>query len=320
MELGFHSRHAVTTGRHRQGSQLRPLDRAAASGSLPTSERAAPTPERAPPPAAPVLAAAAPAPGPTVARVALPAAAAPPSMPTAPPLPRGANATPHPTDEGARAPDAPLGMAWVPARVVEWRGERHFVAGFFLDVPPVTHAPYVAYTRQARSGRRRFTPPSSWRGGGPPTELVRHPVTGVTCQDASAYAAWAGKRLPTPLEWLSAALATADGAAFPWGAGCAAGRCECPFRSATGTSPVDADRAHHSGDGVRDLYGNVWEWTAHRGPLRALAPDHHHVLGGSWADACPADKGDVPLKELAAMTAAPTVGFRCAVDAGAAKP
>jgi sulfatase modifying factor 1 len=100
----------------------------------------------------------------------------------------------------------------------------------------------------------------------------KHPVVHVTYEDASAYAKWAGKALPTETEWEYAARGGLDGAAYPWGdaanpdgrhmANTWQGR--FPYENLAedgfeGTSPVGAFPPN--GYGLYDVAGNVWEWT-----------------------------------------------------------
>jgi formylglycine-generating enzyme required for sulfatase activity len=99
-----------------------------------------------------------------------------------------------------------------------------------------------------------------------------HPVVHVAFEDACAYAAWAGKELPTEAEWEFAARGGLDGAAYAWGDELAPqGRAMAntwqgrfPWENLTedgyeGTSPVLAFPPN--GYGLFDMIGNVWEWT-----------------------------------------------------------
>ena len=103
-------------------------------------------------------------------------------------------------------------------------------------------------------------------------ELDDHPVVHVAYQDVAAYAAWAGKDLPTEAEWEFAARGGLDGAEFAWGDAFTPGgrhmantwQGAFPHENleADGyprTSPVEAFPAN--GYGLHDMVGNVWEWT-----------------------------------------------------------
>lgn len=122
-----------------------------------------------------------------------------------------------------------------------------------------------------------WTPGASWRHpGGPHTSLEGkdlHPVVQVSWDDAVAYCAWAGKRLPTEAEWEFAARGGLDQAVNVWG-----NEPVDPTRANTwqgrfpdsntrddgfdGAAPV---RSYPSnGYGLYDMAGNVWEWCADR--------------------------------------------------------
>jgi formylglycine-generating enzyme len=121
-----------------------------------------------------------------------------------------------------------------------------------------------------------YVPGAFWKKpGGPGTTINgrdRHPVVQVTYEDAEAYAAWAGKSLPTEAEWEYAARGGLDGARFAWGdeevpngtrmANTWQG--DFPWHNSKedgfeGTSPVKSFAPN--GHGLYDMCGNVWEWT-----------------------------------------------------------
>jgi formylglycine-generating enzyme required for sulfatase activity len=122
-----------------------------------------------------------------------------------------------------------------------------------------------------------YVPGACWRHPEGPRSNIEarwdHPVVHVSFEDVSAYAAWAGKQLPTETEWEFAARGGLDDATYAWGeefspqgrpmANTWQGR--FPFENLAedgfeGTSPAGAFPAN--GFGLYDMIGNVWEWTA----------------------------------------------------------
>lgn len=122
----------------------------------------------------------------------------------------------------------------------------------------------------------RFEFGADWRhplGSGSSIDgLEDHPVVHVTHHDARAYAAWAGKALPSEAEWEYAAWGGRSGVDYAWGRELAPDGAMLanywqglfPFdnRMLDGyewTSPV---RSFPPNDfGLFDMIGNVWEWT-----------------------------------------------------------
>ena len=122
-----------------------------------------------------------------------------------------------------------------------------------------------------------YTPGASWKRPAGPGSTIngrdRHPVVQVAYDDAEAYAAWAGKELPTEAEWELAARGGLDGATYAWGDELNPGgswmantwQGDFPVENLeldgyTGTSPVG--RYPANGYGLVDMIGNVWEWTS----------------------------------------------------------
>jgi len=134
---------------------------------------------------------------------------------------------------------------------------------FWIDKYPVTNTQFKKFvdaTHYDPQDDLNFL--HDWKEGTYPSGWENKPVTWVSLEDARAYAAWAGKRLPHEWEWQYAAQGS-DGRAYPWGNDWQADAVPVPGQGRAMRAP-DAVAAHPKGAspfGVMDLVGNVWQWT-----------------------------------------------------------
>jgi formylglycine-generating enzyme required for sulfatase activity len=182
-------------------------------------------------------------------------------------------AAPTPTPNvGPQSP--PAGMVYVPGGAFkmgrndgdDYEKPAHDVTvrPFFMDIYEVTNEDYAKFVAATQ-----HKPPPGWKNGAFPEGAGRKPVTGVNFDDAGAYAAWAGKRLPTEEEWEFAARG-ADGRLYPWGGDKWDSKTRANANAATrppGLAEIGAYPDGASPYGVQDLAGNAWEWTS--SPLKA---------------------------------------------------
>jgi len=212
-----------------------------------------------------------------------------------------------------------------------------FVFGGLLpdDFPPtrgVAHAPWWRQVERA-----------DWRHPeGPQSDLDgrdNHPVVHVSHDDAQAFCAWAGKRLPTEAEWEFAARGGLEGRVFPWGDELEpSGRHRMNVWQGTfprlntradgylGTCPVDSYEPNDFG--LYNMTGNVWEWCAdwysrdfhtrdkRTNPRGPSAGTRKAARGGSYlchASYCRRYRV-AARNSLEPESTTGNVGFRCVVD------
>lgn len=232
---------------------------------------------------------------------------------------------------------------------------RVHVDAFWLDTVPVSNADYQDFIADGGYADPRWWHPAGWHhvqdaGLSAPlfwrrdgrdwlrrrfgrTEVVPadEPVMHVCWYEADAYARWAGMRLPTESEWEKAARhdpATDDTRLYPWGNDDASPDRANLGQDHLGPAPVGAYPAGASPLGIRQLIGDVWEWTSSdftgypgfaAWPYREYSevffgPQYKVLRGGSFAADRVACRGtfrnwDYPIRRQI------FAGFRCARDA-----
>jgi serine/threonine-protein kinase len=200
-----------------------------------------------------------------------------------------------------------------------------FLGGFWIDKYEVSNRLYM--TCEAGRPCRTAPPAPNWKGDYfTDSQLVNRPVINVLWDEANAYCAAVGKRLPTEAEWERAARGT-DGRLYPWGDKWNA---ECaqygwsPTRGHYQTyAEVDGYANCPSPVGALNMAGNVWEWVADwydanyyrisprdnpKGPSSGQA---RIIRGGSVLDQ-PAELRTTFRFSVPTTFQADNVGFRCA--------
>lgn len=171
-------------------------------------------------------------------------------------------------------------------------------------------------------------------------DRMDHPVVNVSWNDAVAYAAWAGKRLPTEAEWEYAARGGHEGEIYPWGNELKpGGKPAANFWQGTWPDKNILEDGFYytapamsfspNGFGLYDMIGNVWEWAADwygedyykhspvKDPTGPPTGEMRVARGGSWfcsKNYCGAYR--VGFRGKSPQDASfNNVGFRCAKDA-----
>jgi formylglycine-generating enzyme required for sulfatase activity len=214
------------------------------------------------------------------------------------------------------------------------------VAGFCLDVTEVTVSAYSECVRRGRCGAPFSTvyvpgAPEGWEQKWSQycnTDLPgrsNHPVNCVDWDQAHAYCSAVGKRLPLREEFEWAARGTVRGSPYPWGA-------DEPSRKACwngdgndlgtgkrlGTCDVGSYPKGDSREGVKDLAGNVWEWTSAtvQCPSDRQSRECVLILGGSWREEDPKYLMAAGGQAVPHAQRGSSMGFRCALSRSSTEP
>jgi formylglycine-generating enzyme required for sulfatase activity len=190
------------------------------------------------------------------------------------------------------------------------------VKPFLIDINEVTCQEYEAFIKA--TGHK---PPQGWVNGTYPHGGAHWPVTGVDWYDATAYAQWVKKRLPTEEEWEFAARGT-DGRKYPWGSEWRANAANAGDTSAGQFVDVGNYPDGKSPFGARDMVGNAWEWTLTDlksypgGQLPTHPPGESKIIrGGSWKE--DRNQATVTYRGYLLSRGAKdygATGFRCVAD------
>lgn len=143
---------------------------------------------------------------------------------------------------------------------------------FYIDVFPTTNDDYARFMRATG-----HPAPQHWVDGkSPGPDMGEHPVVFVSWHDASAYASWAAKGLPTGQQWEKAARGT-QGDVYPWGSQATPAKCNARESGLRSTTPVSRYHSGVSPYGVYDMCGNVWEWCS-----SSRDPDRYELKGSAF--------------------------------------
>lgn len=192
-------------------------------------------------------------------------------------------------------------------------------AAFAIDRTEVSTANYLVFCQETG----HHLPSSVAAAGSAPD---RFPVVNVSHDDAAAFCAWAGKRLPTALEWEKAARGP-QGLRYPWGDETHPELANIPSGAEPRSiEPVDSNLSGASVYGVINLIGNVWEWIDQ--PERLEESDlkqyvmnppvtrnerAYQIRGGSYLERIDLGQAVWDFAVAPARLEREDIGFRCAM-------
>ena len=250
--------------------------------------------------------------------------------------------------ETIRIPAGPFVMGWNHGAPEERPEHVVSLETFYLARTPVTNQAFLAFMAADGYHQERFWLPDGWQWvqqkqieapafwGDARFGRPEQPVVGVTWYEAMAFAMWlraeTGQpwRLPSEAEW-EKAVRGADERLWPWGNSFDATRANVAESSLGATNAVMAFPQGVTPEGLFDMAGNVWEWTASRWGRAWQNLDYRYpydasdgredpggrfariMRGGSWFDRGQDSRASKRGRYLPASRAS-NIGFRLAVD------
>ena len=208
----------------------------------------------------------------------------------------------------------------IPAKKVKVRD------AFFMDATEVTVGLFKKFLKSSDYEPKE---PIDWNKVYEYSPTGKHPMIYVSWHDATAYAKWAGKRLPTEKEWEFAARGGLKNKEYPWGDDESLARDYANYSGTGGKdkwdkcAPVSSFKPN--GYGLFDMAGNVYEWCADwysgdyyrqspcRNPEGPEDGSRKVARGGAWRhkvcySRCASRSSLAPEKTFSDF------GFRCAMD------
>ena len=252
--------------------------------------------------------------------------------------------------ETVRIAGGPFLMGWNQGAPEERPAHVAHVETFCLGRTPVTNQDFLAFLAADGYRQEDFWLSDGWQWiqqkqirapafwGHPQFGRPEQPVVGVTWYEALAFATWLAAetgqpwRLPTEAEWEKAARG-ADERLWPWGHHFDVTRANVADSGLGATTAVTTFPQGATPDGLLDMAGNVWEWTASRWGRAWQNLEYHYpyastdgredpqgrfarvMRGGSWFDRWQESRATKRGRYLPGSRAS-NIGFRLAADSG----
>jgi len=151
-----------------------------------------------------------------------------------------------------KTPDSSAGFARTPY-ISETPKQSIEIKGFYLDIYEVTFRQFKKFLDATKHPL-----PAAWQKKINYKPLMNYPVTGITWKDAESFAKWAGKRLPTEMEWERAARGP-EGIRYVFGNKFDSKKAGLEHK---GMIPVNEIKNDRNAFGLIGMNGNVSEWTS----------------------------------------------------------